>query len=416
MQKSAVRNPAAMRFDLTSQEFKASPLPTLARMREAGPLIRVRVPLFGQVWAATSYEAVNDLLRDHSRFLQNPTTAGHWGMGLLLRCLPRRMQPLRMQMLAKDEPDHRRLRNLVEQAFQRQQVESLRPRLEALAAEALDQFAAEARGNPAGVDLIKHFARPFPLSVICELLGLPQEDRAQFTHWASRFGVVTSVMSVLRALRGLSKLLNYTRAEIVRQRARPRDGLLSALIHAEAAGDRLSEDELVAMVFLLLLAGHETTLHQIAGSVLILLDHPAQFQELRADWRLAATAVPELFRYLSFAQITKPRYAREDLEFHGQAVGKGEMVLAFLAAANFDPQFFANAETLDLHRQPNRHLALGAGIHYCLGAKLAVMETEIALRQLFTRFPNLRLAGRRDDVRYTRRFGSRGLAALPVCV
>jgi len=411
-----VQNPAAMRFDLTSQAFKANPFPTLARMREAGQVIRVRVPLFGQVWAATSYEAVNDLLRDHTRYLQNPTTAGHSGMGLLLRCLPKRLQPLRMQMLAKDEPDHRRLRNLVDQAFQRQQVESLRPRLEALATDALDQFAVEARRNPSGVDLITHFARPFPLSVICELLGLPQEDRAQFTRWASRFGVVTNILGIVRALSGLSKLLNYVREEIVRQRARPRDGLLSALIHVEAAGDRLNEDELVAMVFLLLVAGHETTLHQIAGSALILLDHPEQFRELREDWRLVETAVPELFRYLSFAQTTKPRYAREDLELQGQAIGKGEMVLAFLAAANFDPQYFAHAETLDLHRQPNRHLALGAGIHYCLGAKLAVMETEVALRQLFTRFPNLRLAGRREDVRYTKRFGSRGLAALPVCV
>ena len=162
---------------------------------------------------------------------------------------------------------------------------------------------------------------------------------------------------------------------------------MAALIEAEEAGDRLSEDELVAMVFLLLAAGHETTLHQIACSVLTLLDHPQQLAELTADWGLADSAAQELLRYVSFAQVSKPRYAREDTEFYGQPIRRGQMLFACLAAANSDPSVFDNPERLDIHRQPNRHLAFGAGIHVCLGAKLARVETAIALERLFTRFP-----------------------------
>jgi cytochrome P450 len=407
-------DPPALRFDLTSQGFKHNPLPTLARMRDAGPLIRVRVAFFGTVWMATTYDAVNDLLRDHRRFLQNPAAAGHRWMGSLVRWLPRSLKPLTRQMLIRDEPDHRRLRSLVEQAFARQSVEALRPRLASLADEALDRFEQSASRSPGGVDLLAQFSRPFPLSVICELLGLPREDRANFTRWAAGISTSSSVLGIAWGLRGLSHMMNYLREEIARQTMRPRDGLLAALIQAEEAGDRLSEDELLAMVFLLLAAGHETTLHQITASVLALLDHPEQLRELTSDWRLAESAVQELLRYVSFAQVTKPRYAREDFEFCGQPIRRGQMLFACLAAANSDPSVFEHPERLDLVRQPNRHVAFGAGIHFCLGAKLSRVETEIALERLFTRFPRLQLALPRTQIRYLPRFGTRALRSLPV--
>lgn len=414
MPLTLTQSPSTLRVDLTSQAFKRDPLPTLARLREAGPVARVRVPLFGHVWMATTYDAVNDVLRDHRRFLQNPTTAGHRGMGWLLRLLPGNIQPLRAQMLIRDEPDHRRLRSLVEQAFQRRQIESLRPRLEALADAALDQFAAAAQSSAAGADLITHFARPFPLSVICELLGLPQADRPKFTRWASGFSSANSIPGILWGLRRLGKLLRYVRDEIQRQSMHPRGGLLSALIQVEEAGDRLNEDELLAMVFLLLLAGHETTLHQITGSVWLLLHHQARLHELRRDWSIVDTAVQELLRYFSFAQVAKPRYAGVDLELHGQVIRKSQMLLVSLAAANADPAEFPEPEQLDLRRAPNRHVAFGAGIHYCLGAQLASLETEIALRKLFTRFPQLRLAIPDEQLRFSGRFGTRGLLSLPL--
>jgi cytochrome P450 len=405
---------AIAKIDLSSQAFQQDPFPTLARLRAMGPVVRVRLPFFGTVWMATTYDAVSELLRDHQRFMQNPAAAGNRWMGKIVHWLPRSLRPLTSQMLILDEPDHRRLRSLVEQAFLRHSVEALRPRLEALADEALDALAERAAGSPRGVDLVKHFARPFPLAVICELLGLPPEDRPKFTRWAEGFSAPRTPLAIAWGLWGLGKLLRYVREEIKRQTERPREGLLAALIQVEQAGDRLSEDELVAMVFLLLAAGHHTTLHQIAGSVLILLDHPQALRELKADWSFAETAVQELLRYLSFAQVTKPRYAREDTEFFGQPIRRGEMLFASLAAANSDPARFEDPEWLDIHRQPNRHVAFGMGIHYCLGAKLASVETEIALRRLFTRFPGLRLAVPRSQIRFVPRFGTRGLMALPV--
>jgi cytochrome P450 len=316
--------------------------------------------------------------------------------------------------IAGCEPDHRRLRRLVEQAFQRQSVEALRPRLVALADDALDRLEQAAERQPAGVDLLEHFARPIPLAVICELLGLPSEDRPKFTRWAAGFSAARSTFGIVWGLRGLSSMMKYLQAEIARQSVHPRDGLLSSLIQAEEQGDRLSEEELVAMVFLLLAAGHETTLHQICGSVLILLEHPQHLRALGADWRAADPTVQELLRHLSFAQVSKPRYARGDLEFQERQIRRGEMVFACLASANSDPAQFANPERFDPHREPNRHVAFGSGIHYCLGAKLSSVELEIALERLFTRWPDLRLAIPREKLRYLPRFGTRALTALPV--
>jgi cytochrome P450 len=283
-----------------------------------------------------------------------------------------------------------------------------------LADEALDHLAEQAAASPRGVDLLAHFARPFPLAVICELLGLPPEDRPKFTRWAFRFNRASNFFGIASGLWGLSKLMRYLAEEIKRQRAQPNGGLLAALIQAEEAGDRLNDDELLAMAFLLLAAGHETTLHQIACSVLTLLDHPQQLRELTADWSLGESAVDELFRHVSFAQVAKPRYAREDTEFCGQPIRRGQMLFACLASANSDPNRFENPEQLDLRRDAHRHVAFGAGIHYCLGAALARAETEIALRRIFTRFPNLRLAVPRSHIRYGSRPGARGLIALPV--
>lgn len=412
---NSTREPPAVEVDLLSQAYKRNPFPTLARLRDAGPLVRIRLPFFGRVLLATTYDAVNELLRDHHRFVQSPITAGNPWMGTLVRWLPRPLKPLTTHMLLRDPPDHRRLRGLVDQAFLRHSVEALRPRLETLADEALDRLAAQARRTSGGVDLVEHFARPFPLAVICEMLGLPPEDRPKFTRWASSFSSASTPVDVVWALAtGVSRLLRYVREEFRRQRRRPRGGLMAALIEAEEAGDRLSEDELVAMVFLLLAAGHETTLSQISGSVLTLLDHPQQLAELAADWGLADVAVQELLRYVSLAQFTKSRYAREDTVFCGHRIRRGQQVIACLAAANSDPSVFDHPERFDLRRQPNRHVAFGTGIHVCIGAKLARVETAIALERLFTRYPSLRLAVPRSRIRYTGRLGTRALAALPV--
>src|SRR5262249_21869883 len=175
-------DPPVLRADLSSQAFKQDPFPTLDRMRRLGAVIRARLPLFGKVWLATTHDAVHDLLRDHRQFVQSPTAAGNRGMGWLLRWLPQTLQPLTTNMLLRDEPDPRRLRHLVERAFRVRSIEALRPRLQVLADEAVDALEKEASGATHGVDLLAHFARPFPLAVICELLGLPPEHRPKFTR------------------------------------------------------------------------------------------------------------------------------------------------------------------------------------------------------------------------------------------
>lgn len=407
--------PAVSDADLSSRSFKQDPFPTLMRMRELGPVIQVKFPLFGQVWMATTYQAVNDLLRNHQQFVQNPATAGNLWMSRLARWLPGGLKPLATNMLLRDPPDHRRLRRLVDQAFLKQSVEQLRPRLQVLADEALDRLIERSTRSPNGVDLLEHFARPFPLAVICELLGLPPEDRPKFTAWANQFSTAASFFGIFWGLfAGVNRMMRYIREEFQRQSRRPRVGLMAALIEAEEAGDRLTEDELVAMVFLLLAAGHETTLHQIALSVVTLLDYPDQLARLKSDWSLADAAVQELLRYISFAQVSKPRYALQDTEFFGQRIRKGQLVFACLAAANSDPLVFPNPTQLELDRQTNRHLAFGAGIHVCLGAQLARAELAIALERLFTRCPGLRLAIPRDKLHFSTRPGTRGLLALPL--
>jgi cytochrome P450 len=403
-----------LQIDFCSQDAKWNPLPLWRKLRDAGPVVRVQVPIFGAVWMATHHEAASNLLRDHHRFVQDPATAGHRWMAALRRWLPRSLRPLTRQMLIMDEPDHRRLRRLVEQAFMRQSVDEMRPRLVALADESLDHLHQAANRQPNGVDLIEHFARPYPLAVICELLGLPPEDRPRFTRWASGITSASSLLGILWGLRGLSHMMRYLKGEITRQRVAPRDGLLAALIHAEEQGDRLSEEELLAMVFLLLAAGHETTLHQIAGSVLMLLDHPEHGQAIAAGAHVSDAMLQELLRYLSFAQVSKPRYARDDTEFYSQQIHKGQMLFACLASANTDPACFADPERFDPTRDPNRHMAFGSGIHYCLGAKLASAELAIALERLFARWPSLQLAVPRDELFYLPRFGTRALTRLPV--
>src|SRR5262245_14836042 len=192
--------PPLVAIDFCSQGFKQNPFPELARLRSKGPLIRTRMPLVGRVWLTTTYDAASDLLRDHQRFVQSPAAAGNrWASGFL-RWLPRSLRPLTTHMLIRDEPDHRRLRGLVEQAFLRHSIEALRPRLKALADEALDHLDEEAARFGGSVDLLEQFARPFPLAVICELLGLPPEDRPLFTRWAGNFTAARTTFGIVWGL------------------------------------------------------------------------------------------------------------------------------------------------------------------------------------------------------------------------
>jgi cytochrome P450 len=401
-----------LKTDLSAQSFMRNPFPALARMRQAGPVVQVRLPILGKTWVATTHDAVSEVLKDDRTFVRDARNAGQrnavgfrwWAW------LPRSVRALNESMISHDGPDHRRLRKLVDQAFSRHGVEGMRPRIEALCDGLLDRMAASA----GVVDLMEGLARPLPLTVICELLGLPEGDRPRFRQWARAVMSVTSLWGIFRFLPGLRRLVAYFEHHFEQCRRRPRPGLMTALVQAEQDGDRLSTDELLAMAFLLLVAGHETTVHLLGGGTLALLQAPEQKARLLADWSLLPSAVEELLRFVCPVQLTKPRYLGRDLEFRGRPLRRGEVVIPMLAAANADPARFPEPERLDVGRSPNPHVAFGTGSHFCLGAQLARVEAQVATQKLFLRFPKLSLAVPPAALRYTGRLGIRALTALPV--
>lgn len=399
----------APRIDLASQSFMRNPSPTLARLRELGSVVRLKLPFLGETWIATTYESVSEVLKDDGSFVRSPKSAGKRRLAGMRWWMPRTLRVLSENMLGHDDPDHRRLRKLVDQAFSRQSVEALRPRIGRICDDLLDRMAG---AGP--VDLMEGLARPLPLTVICELLGLPEEDRPRFRRWVQALMSATSLWGALHLVPGLFQLMTYFKRHFEKCRRQPRPGLMTALVQAEQDGDRLSENELLAMAFLLLVAGHETTVHLIGGGVLALLEAPEQKDRLLADWSLAPSAIEELLRFVSPVQVAKPRYVRGDLELHGQILRRGEILVPMLASANADPLRFENPERMDITRAPNPHVAFGTGMHFCLGAQLARVEAQVVMERLFGRFPNLSLAVPGSAIRYTGRLGIRALTALPL--
>jgi pimeloyl-[acyl-carrier protein] synthase len=328
-------------------------------------------------------------------------------------------------LLFLDPPDHTRLRALVSQAFTPRRVEGLRP-LVATLVDHLLETAAKGGGQKGGateqgttMDVMAALAQPLPVLVICELLGVPVEDHHLFGPWSSGASRLLDgdldEATLMSSLTAAAQLLTYFSALCERRRAEPTDDLLTALVQAEAAGDRLTEPELMATLVLLLVAGHETTTNLIGNGALALLKNPDQADWLRekdeaGDTAAVKNAIEELLRYDPPVQITG-RYATSNLEINGLAVAKGEGVAIMLAAANRDPEHFPEPDRLDLSRADPHNLAFSQGIHYCLGAALARLEGEVVLPRLFRRFPTLRLPSATPQYRDHRVL--RGLAALP---
>ena len=310
-------------------------------------------------------------------------------------------------MLNSDPPDHHRLRTLVSKAFTARRVEQLRPRITAITASLLDGMSAERQ-----VDLLAAFAFPLPVTVICELLGVPVADQDRFRAWSA--SIVSATVEPEVFTEHATAMLAYFRDLVAARRREPADDLLSALISARDEGDRLSEDELLSMAWLLLVAGHETTVNLIAGGMLALLLHPAELARLRAEPALLGRAVEELLRYTSPVNDATFRFAGEPLDLDGVAIGPGEVVLVSLSGANRDPARYPDPEGLDLGRDSGGHVAFGLGIHYCLGAPLARLEAEIAFRGLLERYGEMALAVRPDELRWRPSSLIHGLEALPI--
>ena len=390
--------------------YKANPYPTYAELRSEAPVYRATLPDGRGVWLVTRYEDVVAVLKDE-RFVKDWRKAMTPEQLAQIPSIPEAMRPLSENMLDKDPPDHERLRRLVSKAFTPRLIERMRPRVQEIADALLD--AVEEGGE---MDLIDDYAFPLPIIVIAELLGVPAEDRNKFREWsnAAVSGDTTQEYVEKVLLPHMEAFVGYLRAMFEEKRKNPKEDLISALVRAEEAGDKLSEDELLAMVFLLLIAGHETTVNLIGNGTLALLQHPGELQKLKSDPALIKPAVEELLRYDGPVETSTERFAREDVRIGDTVIPKGEMVMVVIAAADHDPERFPKPDELDITRPDNKHLAFGKGIHHCLGAPLARMEGQIALGTLLRRMPNLRLKGSPESLTWRPGLVLRGLRSLPV--
>lgn len=395
-------------LNIVSAEFKADPFPLLARLRASDPVYRTTLPDKTVVWLLPRYDDVTALLRDE-RFTKNRRSALTKEQLRSVPWMPPMFRPLERNMLDLDPPDHTRLRSLVHKAFTPSLIEHIRSRTQTIADELLDSTARLGE-----MDLIRDFALPLPMTIITEILGVPTKDHHKFHRWSQAVVSLSSPNPTLRVIPAVWKFIRYLRQFFKLRRRDPQDDLVTALIKAEEAGDKLDENELLAMVFLLLIAGHETTVNLIASGTLALLENPDQMGKLRSEPSLIKPAIEELLRYTSPVFMTTERYARENAMLHGVTIPRGEMILGVIGSANRDETIFENANELLITREPNKHLSFGQGIHFCLGAPLARMEGQIAFTTLLRRLPNLRLKTPSHSLRWRPSMFLRGLAALPV--
>ncbi|MEU5872170.1 cytochrome P450 [Glycomyces sp. NPDC047369] len=366
-----------------------------------GPLRRVQLPYGEPAWLATRYADVKAVLAD-------PTFSRAAAVG---RDEPRtRPHPTGPDtIMSYDPPEHSRLRRLVTQAFTVRRVETLRGRTQQIADGLVEAMIA--KGSPA--DLVADFGLPLPTLVICELLGVPADDRERFGIWSDAF-LSTTKYTPEQVRDHVGALSAYMAGLIDARRSDPRTDLLSALVAARDNDDRLSESELLVMAQSLLIAGHETTASQIPNFIYTLLAHPDQLAILRSEPELVPQAVEELLRFTPLgAGGGQPRYALEDVEIGGVTVRAGEPVLVALHSANRDEAVFTDPDVFDLSRQGASHVAFGHGVHHCIGAPLARMELQVAVRTLLARLSGLRLTGE-EDVEWKTGLSTRGPARMPV--
>jgi cytochrome P450 len=402
-----VTESVALPAEQLGADYYQDPLGYFARMREEGPVTQVVLPNGDQAWLVTRYGDVRAALTDprlHKDWAGKLTEPG-W--------VPNEVTGyLAVHMLNADPPNHTRLRKLVSKAFTARRVAALRPRVEAVTAALLDALEARARAGEDTADLIEAFAFPLPVTVICELLGVPTRDQAEFRQWSNAVVAAEGEAGSFRAAG--AAMYRYFTELVAAKRAQPADDMVSALIEARDSGDSLDERELIAMLFLLLVAGHETTTNLIASGALALLTNHAELSRLRADPSLLPGAVEELLRYVNPLNHATERFTLEPVEIGGVTIPARQWVLCVVSAANHDPDRFDDPDRLDVARDAGGHMAFGHGIHYCLGAPLARLEGEIAFGALFDRFPSLSLAADPSALRWRHSSLIHGLERLPV--
>jgi len=392
-------------FNPLAPDFIRDPYPTYHRMRATDPMHHSPLGFY----VASRNEDVTFTLRD-KRFGKDfigRITRRH-GPQVLDEPVYRSMSHW---MLQQDPPDHTRLRGLVVKAFTAKRVDEMRPRIQAIVDETLDRI--EPKGQ---MDLIAEYAFRLPVTVICDMLGIPDDDREQFFASSRTGGRLLDPVPLSRAEVDESNAQNLAMAEYFRKlfdlrRRQPRDDLTTQLVQAEEQGSKLSEEELTANIILLFGAGHETTVNLIGNGLLALHRNPDQLRLLQSDPSLITNAVEEFLRYDSSVQLTG-RTALEDTEVGGITIAKGEAVLSLLGAANRDPAVYPDPDKLDITRPNIRPLSFGGGIHFCLGAQLARIEAEVAINTLLRRLPDLRLEDAEHPA-WRQTFVLRGLEKLP---
>lgn len=397
--------------DLLSQDTKRDPIAFHTYVREQGPLVHMTgIAGTNDGWLVTNYDDAIAVLKD-PRFIKDTQKLPDDGLdpdGKNADII-RQFRAWRRDMLTVDPPDHTRLRGLVSKAFTPRMIEQLRPRIQQITDELLD--AVQPQGK---MDLITDFAFPLPITVISEMLGIPKQDRPQFRVWSQTIITMASSEQPENALVAMQAFVQYIKTLLADKRAHPGNDLVSGLVQSEECGDTLNETELISTIFLLIVAGHETTVNLIGNGTLALLQHPDQLHLLQQDPSLLPSAIEELLRYTAPVTITSQRWAAEDIPLHGKIIHKGEVVFVSLVGADTDSQHFTDPAELDITRQVNKHLAFGKGIHVCLGAPLARLEGQIAIGTLLQRLPDLRLACAPDQLTWTPSPILRGLTSLPV--
>ena len=402
---SEISGPEPVKLD---EEFLQNPAAAYRKLRQHGPAQAVVLPNGWPGWVVTSYDDARRLLADH-RLSKDVTEA----VKLFPPGNARGYEsPLVRHMLHSDPPNHTRLRALVNKAFTTRTVEQLRPRIAQIARALLDEIAAAAEPG-AVVDLMDAYALPLPITVICELLGVPAKDRREFRDWTLTLVTISSPEALVAATRGLT---GYLTNLIEAKRDDPGDDLVSRLVHASDEGSQLSPAELLNMTFLLLLAGFETTVNLIGNGVLALLRNPDQLDLLRSKPRLMPDAIEEFLRYDGALHIATVRFTTEPVPVGDTEIPAGQLVHVSLLAANRDGDRFDDPDKLDITRPPGGHLAFGHGIHHCVGAPLARLEGQIALGLLLDRFPDLSLAVDSDALRWREGTLMHGLTELPVTI
>ncbi|MBU8787785.1 cytochrome P450 [Bacillus glycinifermentans] len=398
----------APQLDLFTSEFKEKAYPFYAKLREYDPVYRFTL-LNGQIaWLITRYEDAQTVLKD-DRFIKNPhTMLSQKQINKMFPTLERDL--LINHMLSSDPPDHARLRNLVHKAFTPKMIEELRDRIQEITDTLLDEVQ-----NKGKMNLVDEFAFPLPIIVICEMLGIPPEDRDQFREWSDTLIEASNRPEKIQKARPtFQSFIKYMGHLIEDRRKNSTEDLVSALIHAETEGEKLTEKELYSMILLLIVAGHETTVNLIGNGVLALLQHPKQLENLKSNPELISSAIEEVLRFYGPVELATNRWAGEDVLIHEKLIRKGDMVVVALASANRDESKFENPDLFDITRKNNRHLGFGMGIHYCLGAPLARLEGQIALLTLLRRMPNLQLNTDAKTLKWRPTYLMRGLIELPV--